>query len=200
MELSTALSGLPASLQKSAQQALERLQEASEISTLSQRQFNLLVKGLGLSPFVAEVLQRRPELIVNLLDAGSPLFCGRNESQMRELLAPQVQACETEEQLMAVLRQFRNAEQARIVWRDMCDLGTESSRLDSTLSEASALADVCIQQAIEWLHLKLSERHGVPRDREGGEQQMIVLGMGKLGAKELNVSSDIEYLRHHELE
>lgn len=202
MELSTALSGLPASLQKSAQQALERLEEVSEISTLSQPQFNLLVKGLGLSPFVAEVLQRRPELIVNLLDAGSPLFCGRNESQMRELLAPQVQACETEDQLMAVLRQFRNAEQARIIWRDMCNLGAldpatdpaTDSTLDSTLSEASALADVCIQQAAEWLHRMLSEKHGVPRDREGGEQQMIVLGMGKLGAKELNVSSDIDLI------
>ena len=197
-----AILSLSDSLQAQAANALKRLQESTDLSALNERQSALLALACGLSPFVAEVLQRSPELVSSLLAGNSPLFVGRNEGQMRALLAPQVEACETEEQLMAVLRKFRNAEQARIIWRDMCNLGgedetldlTSNSTLDSTLAEASALADVCIQQALQWLHKQLSIKHGVPRDRQGCEQEMIVLGMGKLGARELNVSSDIDLI------
>ena len=193
-----AISSLNDVLQAQALAALNRMQESTDLSVFNDRQSKLLAHTLGLSPFVAEVLQRRPELVSNLLAEKSPLFVGRNEEQMRELLAPQVEACETEEQLMTVLRKFRNAEQARIIWRDLCNLGaddsTSNSTLDSTLAEASALADVCIQQALFWLHRHLSDKHGVPRDRQGREQEMIVLGMGKLGARELNVSSDIDLI------
>ena len=184
------LPSLPSTLQKAATAAIERLQERVDLSLLNDVQNKLLSVACGLSPFVAEILQRTPELVNELLAEGSALFVGRTEQEMRQILESSVQSCETEEQLMAVLRKFRNAEQARIIWRDMCNLAS----LDSTLGEASALADVCIQQALEWLHLQLSEKHGMPRDREGREQQMVVLGMGKLGAKELNVSSDIDLI------
>ena len=35
---------------------------------------------------------------------------------------------------------------------------------------------------------------GTPRDGDGGRQRMVVLGMGKLGARELNLSSDIDLI------
>jgi [glutamine synthetase] adenylyltransferase / [glutamine synthetase]-adenylyl-L-tyrosine phosphorylase len=34
----------------------------------------------------------------------------------------------------------------------------------------------------------------VPRSGDGTAQQLIVLGMGKLGARELNLSSDIDLI------
>ena len=43
-----------------------------------------------------------------------------------------------------------------------------------------------------------SVRHGEPRDRGGGDIEFWVVGMGKLGARELNVSSDIDLIYVHE--
>ena len=74
---------------------------------------------------------------------------------------------------MAALRQFRNAEQARIIWRDMNGL----TNLDGTLIEASALADVCIQVALDWLNVRLKEKYGVPRSRSGHSASCAGLGI-----------------------
>ena len=38
------------------------------------------------------------------------------------------------------------------------------------------------------------ERHGVPRDAQGQRIELWIVGMGKLGARELNVSSDIDLI------
>lgn len=55
------------------------------------------------------------------------------------------------------------------------------------------LAEVSIQQASAALYQQLCERYGVPRGKESGAiQQLWVVGMGKLGGRELNVSSDID--------
>ena len=40
----------------------------------------------------------------------------------------------------------------------------------------------------------LSEQYGVPRGASGRRQQLHVVGMGKLGGGELNVSSDIDLI------
>ncbi|MDX1346481.1 MAG: bifunctional [glutamate--ammonia ligase]-adenylyl-L-tyrosine phosphorylase/[glutamate--ammonia-ligase] adenylyltransferase, partial [Sedimenticolaceae bacterium] len=63
-----------------------------------------------------------------------------------------------------------------------------------TLESLTALADTCTRQALEWLHTNLVEKFGTPRDADGNAQQLIVIGMGKLGACELNLSSDIDLI------
>jgi [glutamine synthetase] adenylyltransferase / [glutamine synthetase]-adenylyl-L-tyrosine phosphorylase len=56
----------------------------------------------------------------------------------------------------------------------------------------SALADEAIVAAQGWAERGLRPRYGVPRDADGREQPLIVVGMGKLGGRELNFSSDID--------
>ncbi|MDF5870142.1 hypothetical protein P4115_24605 [Pseudomonas aeruginosa] len=64
-----------------------------------------------------------------------------------------------------------------------------------TCRDLSALADACIDLACEWLHRRQCEQFGTPIGRRSGEpQRMVVLGMGKLGAVELNLSSDIDLI------
>ena len=59
----------------------------------------------------------------------------------------------------------------------------------------SELADSCIALACGRLQVELEARFGTPRGRASGErQELIVLAMGKLGARELNVSSDIDLI------
>ena len=69
---------------------------------------------------------------------------------------------------------------------------------DADLAEVTraytALAEVCIAAALAFHHAALAIRHGEPRDERGQPQQMVVVGMGKLGGGELNVSSDIDLI------
>lgn len=89
------------------------------------------------------------------------------------------------------LRQFRRAMMLRIIWRDFCRLAdfAETSR------DMSHLAEVIIQTALGYHYHQLSERFGIPMGKHSAQPQpMVVLGMGKLGGYELNVSSDIDLI------
>jgi len=66
--------------------------------------------------------------------------------------------------------------------------------LDETLESLSALADTCVQRALDLLTAWTEAELGVPRDAAGHRQRLLVLGMGKLGARELNMSSDIDLI------
>ncbi|MCQ3828840.1 bifunctional [glutamate--ammonia ligase]-adenylyl-L-tyrosine phosphorylase/[glutamate--ammonia-ligase] adenylyltransferase [Microbulbifer elongatus] len=106
------------------------------------------------------------------------------------LVAPDLAEIETEEQLEKALRDLRNRVNAEVIYRDFAgqwDIPTACARL-------TELAEVCIQAALDWHREKMVARHGEPRSRDGVIQPMVVLGMGKLGARELNLSSDIDLI------
>lgn len=58
----------------------------------------------------------------------------------------------------------------------------------------TALAEFAVQAGIAVLSRELEAIHGVPRNTEGERQTLGVVGMGKLGGRELNVSSDIDLI------
>ena len=91
---------------------------------------------------------------------------------------------------MAALRQLRNAQLARIALRDLAGW----AGLDETLAALSELAEASIEAALGHAQQQLQARHGVPRDAAGREVRPFVLGMGKLGGRELNFSSDIDLI------
>ena len=78
----------------------------------------------------------------------------------------------------------------RILWRDLERLAP----LDETLAELTRLAEACIVVATRLAERTERRRDGTPRDARGREQRLIVLGMGKLGGRELNVSSDVDLI------
>ncbi|MGD8308077.1 MAG: bifunctional [glutamate--ammonia ligase]-adenylyl-L-tyrosine phosphorylase/[glutamate--ammonia-ligase] adenylyltransferase, partial [Chromatiales bacterium] len=88
------------------------------------------------------------------------------------------------------LRELRRHHMVRIVWRDLGG----GAGLAETLEDLTALAEACVDGALDPLHRWLLEELGVPRDEEGREQRLVVVGMGKLGARELNLSSDIDLI------
>ena len=89
-----------------------------------------------------------------------------------------------------VLRYFRHRHMVRILW---CDLTGEST-LEQTLYELSLLAQCCVSAADQWSFDALTPRFGTPIDEAGHPQRLIIIGMGKLGGFELNVSSDIDLI------
>jgi glutamate-ammonia-ligase adenylyltransferase len=97
----------------------------------------------------------------------------------------------SEEHLFKALRIFRRRTQIHIIWRDLLRL---AKTMDTT-HMLSDMADVCIHQALNYAHHTLAQKHGQPMGKVSKEEQrLLVLGMGKLGAYELNLSSDIDLI------
>jgi len=92
--------------------------------------------------------------------------------------------------LDAGLRRFRNRQMLRIIWRDLCGLAT----LAETFCDLTRLAELCLQTAIDEHGCRLHEKYGKPRGEDGSEQRLFVIGMGKFGGGELNLSSDIDVM------
>lgn len=90
--------------------------------------------------------------------------------------------------LSRALRQIRNREMARIAWRDISGLAT----LDETMRHLSSLAEALLQAALDPLHAWQDDALGTPVGHSGATQRLFVIAMGKLGAGELNFSSDID--------
>ena len=141
------------------------------------------------SDFVAQTCMRNPQLLAELHVAG--LLDRRYEGgEMAASLASVLEGADDEAGLESGLRRFRRRQMVRIIWRDLSGLAP----LDETLEELSELGDICIRQALEKLHGWAVAKSGVPRSADGTAQHLIVLGMGKLGARELNLSSDIDLI------
>ena len=147
-----------------------------------------LPRVLACSPFVAEELRRKPRLLLELIASGQ-LQQTLPEAAFSDELQALLSGDEVD--LSAVLRRFRAHHMLRIVWRDFCRLADTLE----TVRDTSLLAEAAIIHALAHCDTQLQRRHGVPRARQtDAPQQLIVLAMGKLGARELNVSSDIDLI------
>jgi glutamate-ammonia-ligase adenylyltransferase len=78
----------------------------------------------------------------------------------------------------------------RIAWQDL----NKRATLAQTIGDLSAFAQACIDKTFTILYGKLCSTYGTPMNRQGSKQEITVLGMGKLGARELNFSSDIDLI------
>jgi glutamate-ammonia-ligase adenylyltransferase len=93
--------------------------------------------------------------------------------------------------LDADLRRIRRREMCRIIYRDL----TRTADLIETTRDLSNLADAALDAALALHYEKNCERWGTPVGAVSGKpQQMTVLALGKLGARELNLSSDIDLI------
>ncbi|MFO8154463.1 MAG: bifunctional [glutamate--ammonia ligase]-adenylyl-L-tyrosine phosphorylase/[glutamate--ammonia-ligase] adenylyltransferase [Pseudomonadota bacterium] len=142
------------------------------------------------SEFIVRTLTSTPELLSDLLGSGD-LTGDYPREAYRERLESALAGVADERGLASALRRLRRREMVRIVWRDLAG----RAPLDTTTGELTALADACISGALDCLHQWQQQEMGTPRGAESGTpQSLVVLGMGKLGAGELNVSSDIDLI------
>ncbi|MDB6048526.1 MAG: glnE [Pseudomonas sp.] len=142
------------------------------------------------SDFVAEQTSRDPQMLFDLVDSGQ-LDRSFAEGELRAQIAAAVLTAESEDDLGRLLRRQRTRHQVRIIWRDL----TRQADLIETCRDLSDMADASIDLAYRWLYVRHCQQFGTPIGRRSGEpQQMVILGMGKLGAVELNLSSDIDLI------
>lgn len=99
--------------------------------------------------------------------------------------------------LKKALRICRKSVLARLILRDLNGLAD----LDEVMLTTSLLAEVTLKTANRYLTSWLSIRHGLPEfsaENPEERQNLIIIGMGKLGGYELNVSSDIDLIFAYE--
>ena len=170
-------------------QSIEELSLTDEQRSWYQenRQSEQLNRVLTCSPAAAALIRRYPEWplrIVNELHSFSEDYWF---GALSEALA---EAATLDEDPAQTFREFRNYHWLRIVWRDLNRLADTAE----TTLDLSLMAEACIQQGQQLLHNELKEKWGEPHCKQNRPQQMVVIAMGKLGARELNLSSDIDLI------
>lgn len=162
---------------------------------LTKEQQEDLKKVVCISAFVADNIAIEGAYFFQKVSSGE-IYQGLDshplEQHLLELIGDSVnEEPASEERLFKALRIFRRRTQIHIIWRDLLRL---AKTMDTTRM-LSNMADVCITQGLNHIHALLTEKHGQPMGKTSKkEQHLLVLGMGKLGAHELNLSSDIDLI------
>ena len=189
MNIEQHIQALPDLLQESVEQQWVSFTESNiDISSLPEEVTASLIKVWACSEFAMQTCIRFPELFLELVSSGDLLKSYTSEAYQESIITDLKFA--DEKALNQHLRVFRRREMLRIVWRDIVGW----AEFKETTHDLSYMAEACIDFALSNLHKWQSETSGIPVNKEGEEQHLVVLGMGKLGAWELNVSSDIDLI------
>ncbi len=153
-----------------------------------------LAAVLDLSPYLRDTIRRRPAIL-------EALFFTSIEQRLRDLNdeIEAVRSGATETELMDGLRELKREAHCLIALNDLAG----PSGAVQTVGFMSALADSCITAAVRYILLE-ADRQGklllANPDRPEIGCGWILLAMGKLGAVELNYSSDIDLIAFYDPE
>lgn len=111
-------------------------------------------------------------------------------SPSAEEIRSEIRETEDEEALALRMREVRRRILVTLAARDATGLGG----YPEVVRVMTELAEETIQAAVRCQTRLLAERFGVPMSEDGVPQDLLVVGMGKLGGAELNVSSDIDLI------
>jgi [glutamine synthetase] adenylyltransferase / [glutamine synthetase]-adenylyl-L-tyrosine phosphorylase len=194
-------SAVPAELQAQAQRYWDQFEAAIQSQGLSHPRDLLpaavtedefsrqLTRAFVASEFIAKTVALRPQYLLELVQSGA-LFEVQTDAHLDAFTAA-INASTSDLELDKCLRQQRQLAMIRIIWRDL----NRAADMREITAELSRFADKSIVLAAEFHYRALEKMYGTPIGRESGLMQpFMVLGMGKLGAGELNVSSDIDLI------
>ncbi|HEV8245908.1 MAG TPA: bifunctional [glutamate--ammonia ligase]-adenylyl-L-tyrosine phosphorylase/[glutamate--ammonia-ligase] adenylyltransferase, partial [Polyangiaceae bacterium] len=86
------------------------------------------------------------------------------------------------------------SEKARIALREVLPPSLGGAPIEVTSRELSHLADCVLELSLIEAAAEVEQRYGAPRRADGELSELVVLGMGKLGGRELNAGSDIDLI------
>ncbi len=144
-----------------------------------------LPRVVAASEFVASALIQDPQSLAWFSRHDACASNLANEDYER-----QAATASTVEQAQSTLREWRRRAMLRIAWRDI----TGIAPVIDTLQSVSDLADATIRAAASAARLHLLPIFGRPHGSNETSSPFIILGMGKLGGRELNFSSDIDLI------
>ncbi len=158
------------------------------LMTQSPKYLRLLITVFAQSHFLSLILFRHPEY-ASWLWAEAELKRARTREEMLKDMLGKKGAFDSFDACCRALRRFRQREILRIAVRDI----VEYAHVASVTEDLSNLADAAMDAALAGAGKELKERFGVPMGPEH-EATFVIFGMGKLGGRELNFSSDVDLL------
>ncbi|MET4578261.1 bifunctional [glutamate--ammonia ligase]-adenylyl-L-tyrosine phosphorylase/[glutamate--ammonia-ligase] adenylyltransferase [Ottowia thiooxydans] len=156
--------------------------KSESLLSASHVEHTALPEGGAVRSRLVQRLRRRYEDELPLLQPGAPA----RESIRQCLDALFERGLDTS----SALRVLRQLVIERLVVLD-CE---QAVPLETVTRAVTELAEVALDVACQHAYAQLDERHGVPMTASGQRAHMWVIGMGKFGARELNVSSDIDLI------
>jgi glutamate-ammonia-ligase adenylyltransferase len=189
--ISSVFPALPQSLYQILQLRIQDCFSAGNIQDISRLPVTALdfTRVMLFSPFTAEHVTANP-LILDRFGKSGDLDTSYAPGDIKKKLGDFIGDNQDRAGVRARLLEFKVYEIIRIAWRDL----TGAAPLSETMADLSDLACACISFGFEQLYPVLTRKWGTPRDSNGNAQNIVVLGMGKLGAGELNFSSDIDLI------
>ncbi|MGN6106889.1 MAG: bifunctional [glutamate--ammonia ligase]-adenylyl-L-tyrosine phosphorylase/[glutamate--ammonia-ligase] adenylyltransferase [Kofleriaceae bacterium] len=145
----------------------------------------LLGSLLGASAYLARTLVDTPESIDLLIELGltSP---SRDAAQISRDLDARLAGVDRSdpEAVWSAVAEVKNGHVLRVGLADF------AGALDplAVCAELTAVAEACLQHALAIVEAQLVERHGRPP----GDARLAVLGLGKLGGRELGYAADLD--------
>ncbi len=148
----------------------------------------------GHSRYVQRI-RRRYARELPLLPAGAP-DAAAIQALIHTLQAgePTATPARPPRELACALRVARQLVMERLVVLDV----EQAAPLDVVTGTMTLLAEVTLEAALAQARAEADERHGAPLNAQGEVVDFWIVGMGKLGARELNVSSDIDLVYVYE--
>ncbi|HXI09924.1 MAG TPA: bifunctional [glutamate--ammonia ligase]-adenylyl-L-tyrosine phosphorylase/[glutamate--ammonia-ligase] adenylyltransferase, partial [Thermodesulfobacteriota bacterium] len=146
----------------------------------------------GSSPFLSNILTRDPGLFHWLFSGG--IFETKDYQAFREELRERASGVADFDAMARALRLYKQKEYLRIGARDLVGL----SNVVEVTMELSDLAGASLDAALEFSLTHHRGLYGTPAVTDGDgatkEAGIAVIGLGKLGGRELNFSSDIDII------
>src|SRR5574343_994114 len=142
------------------------------------------------SRYLDQLLTARPALEPWLTThTNQPLTASRMVGFLADAMS-QSAVANGDELLQQALRGLRQGVMPQLIVRDIAD-GASLAEIVETMT---LLADVTTRYALDHLHFELVKRYGAPCNSSNEPLHLAIIGMGKLGGRELNVSSDVDYI------
>ena len=149
----------------------------------------LLLNLFGTSGFLSRYLVSHPELIDELVLNTSAVRTKTRDALDREIEAA-LALCRDDEDRLDTLRRFRNAEFLRVALNDLWG----ALKPEEVGLQLSLVADVCLETSYRQAFERLAVKYGIPSDEAGRPARFAVLGLGKLGGREIDYHSDLDIL------
>ncbi len=173
--------------------SLENLRELSD----RKKRLAQCILLCGSSPFLVNLMYKTPD-IVRWLFLENGIDHSRSAEEMYTSVAATVDESTDFAALQKALRCFKRQDIVRIAARDLNGLAP----LEEVMRELADLASSTLQVAYQVCRRCLIRDHGAPvmtgENASLFEAEMTVIGMGKLGGRELNFSSDIDIIYFYE--
>ena len=155
-----------------------------ELFSFNAPSMELYIRLCSASPYLASILTSFPGMIDELLDS---LLLEQLPTQ-RTLQRTLADLCRGATSIESIVHAFKSAQHLGVGVRDI--LGKDNIR--ATHRALADITEVCLSQIADDQYLQLVERYGEPCGENGELASLVMLSLGKLGAREPNYHSDVD--------